>query len=413
LWDAERLGFIAGRPSCNKLTVVKSRNDTVSFSRDSPHANMSRQGAGLPRWKSAALYTAVWTLLALTFACLSYAIAVSNGMQANVRAIVAQHLLRFYVWATLAPFIFRFASRFQFDARDLRFRRLLLHLPAVVLFSVIHHLLYIVVLFSTGFATGQQASRFSAFYRTTFWGNLYSAILMCALIFIASHALLFYRSYRARETEAAELKAQLAQAQLQALKMQLHPHFLFNTLHSISSLVLEDPKRANQMIARLGDFLRLTLESTEHQVVMLKEEVEFLRCYLEIEQVRFEDRLTVEFDIEPATLSARVPHLILQPIVENAIQHAVALRAAPSRIRVASSKLNGSLHLEVQDDGPGMRADQGTTGKQGLGLKNVRARLARVYGSGYDFQLSNSPDGGLTVSLEMPFEAETPACRSV
>jgi sensor histidine kinase YesM len=334
-------------------------------------------------------------------------------MQANVRSIVTQHLLRFYVWAALAPFIFRFASRFQFDGRALRLRRLLLHLPAVVFFSVIHHLLYTVVLFSSGFATGQHASSFSAFYRATFWGNLYSAVLMCALIFIASHALLFYRSYRARETEAAELKAQLVEAQLQALKMQLHPHFLFNTLHSISSLVLEDPKRANQMIARLGDFLRLTLESTEHQTVMLKEEVEFLRCYLEIEQVRFEDRLTVEFDIEPATLSVQVPHLILQPIVENAIQHAVALRTEHSRIRVASSRLDGSLRLEVQDDGPGAGPAQGSSGKQGLGLKNVRARLAQVYGSGYDFRLSNSPEGGLTVSLEMPFETETPARQSI
>src|SRR5947199_9074632 len=118
--------------------------------------------------------------------------------------------------------------------------------------------------------------------------------------------------------------------------MQLHPHFLFNTLHSISSLVLEDPPKANSMIARLGDFLRLTLDHSNQQVVTLKEETEFVRCYLEIEQVRFGDRLTVAFKIEPATVGAEVPHLILQPLVENAIQHAIAPHATPGRIEIAA-----------------------------------------------------------------------------
>jgi LytS/YehU family sensor histidine kinase len=132
--------------------------------------------------------------------------------------------------------------------------------------------------------------------------------------------------------------------------MQLHPHFLFNTLHSISSLVLEDPAKANSMIAQLGDFLRLTLENSNQQMVSLKEETEFLRCYLEIEQVRFGDRLTVALELEPQTLSVQVPHLILQPVVENAIQHAIAPRATRGQINIEAKRLNNLVRLEVRDN---------------------------------------------------------------
>src|SRR5947207_2385882 len=185
--------------------------------------------------------------------------------------------------------------------------------------------------------------------------------------------------------------------------MQLHPHFLFNTLHSISSLVLEDPPRANIMIARLGDFLRLTLEHSEEQTVTLKEEIEFLRLYLEIEQIRFEDRLSVDFTIEPATFSAHVPHLILQPVVENAIRYAIAPYASPGRIKIEAKRLEGLLRLEVKDNGPGIESKRDSIEKHGLGLANVRARLKQIYGKEFRFEVTSIPNGGLTVALEMPF----------
>jgi LytS/YehU family sensor histidine kinase len=194
--------------------------------------------------------------------------------------------------------------------------------------------------------------------------------------------------------------------------MQLHPHFLFNTLHSINSLVAEDPAGASQMIARLGDFLRLTLEHSERQFVTLAEEVEFLRCYLDIEQVRFQDRLTVEFDIEPAALSAEAPHLILQPIVENAIRHAVAPRAGPGHIRVAARRANDSLRLEVSDSGPGIApsASKAVAGS-GVGLSNVRARLEQLYAGRHRFELANGERGGLSVTLEFPLDGAAEAAR--
>jgi len=190
------------------------------------------------------------------------------------------------------------------------------------------------------------------------------------------------------------------------LKMQLHPHFLFNTLHSISSLVLEDPPKANSMIARLGDFLRLTLENSDQQLVSLKQEAEFLRCYLEIEQVRFGDRLTVAFELEPQTLSAQVPHLILQPVVENAIQHAIAPRATRGHINVEAKRLNSSLRLEVRDNGPGMGSNNNLPGTEGVGLSNVRARLHQIYGFDFRFELINAKGEGLAVVMEIPFRRE-------
>jgi LytS/YehU family sensor histidine kinase len=166
------------------------------------------------------------------------------------------------------------------------------------------------------------------------------------------------------------------------------------------------------MIARLGDFLRLTLEHSERQFVTLGEEVEFLRCYLDIEQVRFQDRLTVEFDIEHSAVSAEVPHLILQPIVENSIRHAVAPRAGPGHIRVAARRANGSLRLEVKDSGPGIApAASKPVAGAGVGLSNVRARLEQLYAGRHRFELANADGGGLSVTLELPLDGATKAPR--
>ena len=337
-------------------------------------------------------------------------------MRPNTGVTVGQHLLRFYIWAAFSLLIFHFARRYSLGPRETRARRLLLHLPALLGFSLAHVILLTAILWSLRlFTAAQMPPDVFAYYRLTFFGSLYSALLQCALVFAAAHALLFYRDYRSGEARAADLRAQLAQAQLRALKMQLHPHFLFNALHSISSLVLQDPRQANRMIARLGDFLRLTLEHSEEQAVPLRDEIEFLRCYLEIEQVRFRDRLLVDYEIEAGALAARVPHLILQPIVENAIRHAVAPRSAPARVRIEARRSGDSLRLSVRDDGPGIAAGPPAGGagadRQGLGLANVRARLEQIYGRAYGFEAANAPGGGLAVTLSLPLEPEAGARR--
>jgi sensor histidine kinase YesM len=160
------------------------------------------------------------------------------------------------------------------------------------------------------------------------------------------------------------------------------------------------------MLARLGDFLRMTLQNSGAQRVALQEELEFLRCYLEIEQVRFQDRLTVSFDVAPDALDALVPNLILQPIVENAIRHGVVTQSGPGRIEISASRSNGNLVLAVRDNGPGLAAAQDSAGKLrgGVGLSNTRARLEHLYGAAQHFEMADARGGGLQVRLEIPFE---------
>lgn len=358
-----------------------------------------------PKWRRAILLFGVWTLVGLIFAALSYASAIIENRHFALHNSLRLNLPYFYVWGALSPLIFRFSRRFPIEFRPLRLRNLLLHIPAIFLFSSIHQGIHLIIgWFLTPGFQGQFASIAHLYlYRRYFVIGLYLDFIVASLIVIAAHAFIYYQRFRAGEVRESELKAQLAHAQLQALKMQLHPHFLFNTLHSISSLVSEDPPRANSMIARLGDFLRLTLEHSDEQMVTLKQEIEFLRCYLEIEQVRFEDRLSVNFRIEPATLSAHVPHLILQPLVENAIQHAIAPHAGSGCIRVAAKRVDGVLRLEVKDSGSGIQSTSSSLEKQGVGLSNVHARLKQNYGSEFRFEMANVSEGGLAVLLEMPF----------
>jgi LytS/YehU family sensor histidine kinase len=254
---------------------------------------------------------------------------------------------------------------------------------------------------------GTSVSSFFENFFYNFFNGVYLGAVTYPLIVFAIQAFVFYQNYRAEEEQKLHVTAQLARAELHALKMQIHPHFLFNTLHSISSLVLEEPPKANQMIARLGDFLRLTLEHSERQFVTLKEEIEFARCYLEIEQVRFSDRLQVEFNVESASLTAQVPHLILQPLVENAIQHAISPRASGGSIKISAKKFGDTARVEIADSGEGAHTGRNVSNNgQGVGLANVCGRLEQLYGAKHKFELIDNPAGGLTAVIEIPFVSE-------
>jgi sensor histidine kinase YesM len=358
-------------------------------------------------WRRAALLFSGWTLVSIIFAGISYAAAIGeNNKEFGFVSALRLNLVQFYLWAILSPLLFRFSRCFPIEFRPLNIRNLLLYFPALISFAGIHQIIHLAVLWSISPRWRQRFPALIDCYRAYFAFGFYIDLIIALLIVIAVHALLYYQSFRASELAQSSLKTQLAQAQLRALKMQLHPHFLFNTLHSISSLVLEDPLKANSMIARLGDFLRLTLENSNQHLVSLKEEAEFLRCYLEIEQVRFGDRLTVALELEPETLSVQVPHLILQPVVENAIQHAIAPRATRGHINIEAKRVNSSLQLEIRDNGPGIALNSDSAATEGVGLSNVRARLHQIYGSNFRFELMNAKDGGLIVLIEIPFQRE-------
>ena len=358
-------------------------------------------------WRRPALLFVTWTLIGLVFAAVSYGVALSqNDKRFGIAASLKLNLVLFYLWGVFSPLILRFCRRFRVEFRRLSIRNLMVHVPAIVLFSAVHETLLLAILWSITPSTRGELTTITNYYARHFGYGFYIDLIIASLIVIGAHALLYYDDFRASELQQSSLKTQLAQAQLRALKMQIHPHFLFNTLHSISSLVLEDPTKANSMIAQLGDFLRLTIENSEQQLVTLKEETEFLRCYLDIEQVRFGDRLTVVFDLEPQTLSAQVPHLILQPVVENAIQHAIAPRAARGYINIEAKRLDSFLRVAISDNGPGISSNGFLPSKKCVGLANVRTRLAQVYGPDFRFELTNNGNGGLTVTMEIPFHRE-------
>src|SRR5437763_15460745 len=333
-------------------------------------------------YRRATLLFLGWTLVSIIFAGISYAAAIGEtNKEFGFVSALRLNVVQFYLWAILSPLVFRFSRRFPIELRPLKFRNLLLYFPALISFAGIHQVIHLAVLWSITPRWRQNYPALIDCYRAYFAFGFYIDLIIALLIVIAVHALLYYQNFRASELAQSSLKTQLAQAQLRALKMQLHPHFLFNTLHSISSLVLEYPQKANSMIARPGDFLRLTLENSEQQLAPLKEELEFLRTYLDIEQVRFGDRLSVAWELEPVTLSARLPHLILQPVVENAIQHAIAPRATRGQINIEAKRRDSSLRLEVRDNGPGIASNGDLLKPKGVGLSNVRARLHQIYGS--------------------------------
>jgi len=236
------------------------------------------------------------------------------------------------------------------------------------------------------------------FYQTLWFYFL--VILAVALAAVRAHFL--YRRYQERKLNAAQLEMRLAEAQLQVLKMQLQPHFLFNTLHAISSLMHKDVEAADEMMTRLGELLRVALESNGVQEVTLQQELEFLQGYLEIEQIRLGDRLHVQQEIQPETYNARVPNLILQPLVENAIRHGIAQRITGGRIEIGAVCAQDMLKITVCDDGPGLPAPL----KEGVGLSNTRSRLQQIYGSRQQFSIATTSNGGVRVELEFPFQVE-------
>ncbi|MFL6215244.1 MAG: sensor histidine kinase [Blastocatellia bacterium] len=350
-----------------------------------------------------------WTLVGLSFT-LNYYFFAGHYVaifkhQPTVGGMLVWELPYWFLWAMLAPLIFQLTRWFRIG-REHWLRNSIIHIVACLTLAFFHRAIYLIVGWALHVAVYRQYSSIRELYQSDILFNLPTGYMSYGTFMLISLVLDYYRRYQREELRASRLKAELAQAQLQALKMQLQPHFLFNTLNSISALLDEDVDAADEMLARLGDFLRMTLQNSGAQRVTLHEEMEFLRCYLEIEQVRFQDRLTVSYTIAPDALDAMVPNLILQPIVENAIRHGVVMQSGPGHIEVRVSHLNDTLSLQVQDNGPGLASAQDSSSRWrgGVGLSNTRARLEHLYGTAQRFEMADAREGGLQVTLEIPFE---------
>ena len=212
----------------------------------------------------------------------------------------------------------------------------------------------------------------------------------------------YHRESQERELTAAQLQTQLAEAQLEALQRQLHPHFLFNTLNTIATLMHRDVHAADEMLVQLSDLLRLTLDRIGTQQVPLNDEVDFLRKYLEIEQRRFGDRLQFIIDVDPHVLDAPVPNLILQPLVENALRHGIGPKVAGGNVDVTARQEGSNLVMTVRDNGVGLSPDKLNAFHSGVGLSNTRSRLENLYGDRHRFEFQTPTNGGLLVTIVIP-----------
>ncbi len=359
------------------------------------------------RWRFSSfwwLVTAFWLFIAL-----ASALEMSLLQSADLRRALVVALVRLAPWIFLTPLVVWVSSVYPLERSTWK-RSLWAHLGVCALtLGIVGAFAYLsppspplsrpdpaelARLKRAGRDTAFVVLRRITYQLPVFWG----------LVGVA-HALRFYERSKAREQREAELEARLAQARLQALRMQLNPHFLFNTLNSIASLVHEQPK-AEAMIEALSDLLRLTLTASDRAEVTLREELHFLDRYLLIEQTRFGPRLRVEKHIGPEVLDAVVPILILQPLVENAVKHGIEAQIAPGLIRIRAERAGEMLCLEVTDNGRGLPPAGSGKLKEGLGLSNTRSRLHELYGSRASLQLDPVQDGGLSVQVRIPWSTE-------
>ncbi len=347
-----------------------------------------------PKWS---WYWGIWAVMGLYMASWDLALYPS----ASILRLLAMNLLQNGTWGLLGLFLLWLANHRPIESFAWsQWRVWGLHLLASV--AVAAFGLFVAYLISLLVQSGEMKQPFDMamvrkglprFYRAYFHTNL---LFMWAVV-AAFHGLKIYRKYKSREVEAARLETRFAEAQNLALRMQLQPHFLFNTLNSISALVHSNPDGADEMISRLGDFLRATLDAPHEQLVSLRRELAFIQDYLAIEQIRFQERLRVEVQVPPDLLDLRLPSFILQPLVENALKHGLADRPQGVTIHLRARKEADNLVLEIQDDGEGY-----LPGREGVGLANVRSRLGLLYKGRYQMELMGAPGRGTLVTLRLP-----------
>jgi signal transduction histidine kinase len=355
----------------------------------------------LGRVKQLGIIFGVWTILALIPGIQAHAYIASLGRPITWAHALMPPLLNHWIWAALTPGVFWLSGRYPIERRAWA-RVVGIHLLGSFAFAVLHIVLRCPFIRSATLFTTPPAHITWLLIRNSLFANYYDDLWMYSALVAFKQLWDYYRKYKDRELRTAKLEAQLVQAQLQVLKMQLNPHFLFNTLHAISSLMHEDVEAADNMVARLSDLLRMSLEAVNEQEIPFKREMEFLEGYLDIQQIRFRDRLKVRIDVPAASLDALVPNMILQPLVENAVTHGVATRSTPGEIQIRASREDSTLRLEVADSG-GSIPDSQEPPHYGVGLANTRARLRQLYGDAHNFRMEKRPGGGTLVTLEIPY----------
>ena len=359
----------------------------------------------------------VWASIAFAATATIEMYQIVNGRPRE--SVAGMEFSQLLTYAPLTPFAFGFALQYPIQ-RSNWVRRSLLHLAAGLVFTLGHVSLRALVPYGYWDPATQEwsfalwNSHLHAFrvpwipLKSMFFSNVVDDITGTYLpIILIAHVISYYKSTQERELRATQLEGQLTKTRLQTLKNQLQPHFLFNTLHSISALMLTDVDGADRMMTSLSDMLRMSLEDNGNQLTALGREIEFLNVYLDIEKVRFGDRLHVAIDIAAECLDAQVPHLLLQPLVENAVRHGISKQSSPGEIQVVARSEGRQLKLWVRDNGPGLATPPQTNLKYGVGLRVTQERLSTLYGDEQSFEIRNGTEGGAEVYLRMPLQVAT------
>jgi signal transduction histidine kinase len=353
------------------------------------------------RWP---LVLLVATMLSIVSSVLAVQFTISLGKPAtHWRSIVALNFSYWYIWALFTPAIVWLSQHFRLERQSL-VRSLVVHVPGVALFSLAHIAVMGAVQWWLAATAGRSLSWWLEVKRSTLQNFDWEMMTYWAIAGL-SHAVLYYRESRDRAVRASQLETRLIEAQMATLQQQLQPHFLFNTLHAISTLMHRDVEAADRTLMRLSDLLRMTLENVGQQEVTLQTELDFVSKYLEIERTRFADRLIVTFNIDPVALDSLLPSLLLQPLVENAIKHGIAKKAGPGHIEISAKHQHGKLCIEIRDDGAGL-SDSGLAALQkGIGVSTTRARLQHQFGADFRFEFHRQ-EPGLAVVIAVPWRIE-------
>ena len=365
-----------------------------------------------------ALSFGVWTFVSVAATATIYQLyrPLHNGM--NLKTIAGMEFSQILTYAPLTPFAYLLAIRFPLQKANW-VRRSFLHLSFGLAFTLGHIFLKMPTPYAywdpalsdwTSALWNPQAHVFRISWpvlRGMFMASVVDDVSSAYVpILLAAHAVSYYQRSRQEELRAAQLESQLATARLQTLKSELQPHFLFNTMHSISALMLTDVHAADRMICQLSDLLRISLQTAGTQITTLKRELEFVNCYLEIEKVRFEERLKVVYDIAPETLDAEIPHLLSQPIVDNAVKHGISKLPEGGQIRITSARRDGKLEIEITNAWPSA-SRLPNNGAHGIGLRITRERLESLYGEHQTFELLDSIEGLKMARVRIPFALQS------
>jgi two-component system LytT family sensor kinase len=347
----------------------------------------------------------VATILGVVSSVLAWQLTLALGKPTTYwKSFVILNGTYWYVWAIFTPAIVWLSQHYRFERQGL-VRAILIHLPSVAVFSLAHIALMTTAQWWLAPAGGRPYPWWSEF-RGSALKNFDWEMMTYWAIAGLSHAVLYYRESRDRAVRSSQLETRLIAAQMAALRQQLQPHFLFNTLHAISALMHRDVEAADRTLMQLSDLLRMTLEHVGQQEIPLHGELAFLSKYLEIEQTRFADRLVVRFEIEPETLDTLVPTLLLQPLVENAIKHGVSKKTGPGHVRISARRDHDKLWIEVRDDGLGLSETALDALQKGIGVSTTRARLQHQFGADYRFEFHRLQEG-VAVVVALPWRTET------